>query len=155
MNLKLDSFTEEYAKQVCDWKYENEYSIYNYPEWNVVVSQNWGISIETKRQNEFYAVTNEVGDLCGFIRLVDNKEYVLVGIGLKASLCGKGLGNNVMELLKHECKLRYGSKKIVLEVRSFNERAIKCYKKAGFVIVGTYRKDTPMGNDEFIKMEFS
>ncbi len=60
-----------------------------------------------------------------------------------------------MELIKNESNRRYGNKKIVLEVRSFNERAIKCYEKAGFKIVDTYSKDTLVGYDEFVKMEFS
>ncbi len=60
-----------------------------------------------------------------------------------------------MELLKSECKKRYGSKNITLEVRSFNERAIKCYEKAGLAITDVYQKDTFIGSDEFIKMEYT
>ena len=55
-----------------------------------------------------------------------------------------------MELLKNECKKRHGSKKVTLEVRSFNKRAIKCYKKASFEITDVYQKDTLIGSDEFI-----
>jgi len=82
------------------------------------------------------------------------KDFVLVGLGLKPSLCGQGLGNILMELLKNECKKRYGGKKIALEVRSFNKRAIKCYERAGFEITDVYQKDTLIGSDEFIKMEY-
>ena len=59
-----------------------------------------------------------------------------------------------MELLKSECKKRYSNKRIALEVRSFNKRAIKCYEKAGFKITDVYKKDTLMGSDEFIRMEY-
>ncbi|MEA4961132.1 MAG: hypothetical protein VB114_05645, partial [Lutispora sp.] len=34
MKLKLAELTEPYAKEICDWKYDDEYSIYNYHEWN-------------------------------------------------------------------------------------------------------------------------
>ncbi len=88
------------------------------------------------------------------MRFIENKYFVLVGLGLKSLLCGQGLGNVLMELLKNECKKRYGSKKIAVEVRSFNKRAIKCYKKAGFKITNVYQKDTLIGSDEFIKMEY-
>ncbi|WAG69539.1 GNAT family N-acetyltransferase [Clostridium sp. CF011] len=155
MNFKLENLTEDYAKQICNWKYEGKYSIYNFPEWDVILRQNWGIAIESKRQNEFGSVINEFGSLCGYIRFINNNDYVLIGVGLKPSLCGQGFGDNFMELLKNECKSRYGNKKIILEVRSFNERAIKCYNKAGFKTVDTYSKDTLIGYGEFVKMEFS
>ncbi len=111
-------------------------------------------TIEEKRKNEFTAVIDESNNLCGYIRFIENKDFVLVGLGLKPSLCGQGLGNILTELLKNECKKRYGSKKIALEVRSFNKRAIKCYEKAGFEITDVYQKDTLIGSDEFIKMEY-
>lgn len=78
----------------------------------------------------------------------------MVGLGLKPSPCGQGLGNILMELLKSECKKRYGSKKIVVEVRSFNKRAIRCYERAGFEITDVYQKDILIGSDEFIEMEY-
>jgi len=68
--------------------------------------------------------------------------------------CEQGLSNILMELLKNECKKRYGSKKIALEVRSFNKRAIKCYEDAGFEITNIYQKNILIGRDEFIKMEY-
>lgn len=30
MKLFVDKLTKEYAKQVCAWKYEGEYSVYNF-----------------------------------------------------------------------------------------------------------------------------
>ena len=104
--------------------------------------------------NEFTAVIDESNNLCGYIRFIENKDFVLVGLGLKPSLCGQGLGNILMKLLKNECKKRYGSKKIALEVRSFNKRAIKCYERSGFKITDVYQKDTLIGSDEFIMMEY-
>lgn len=153
MKLELANFTESHAKQICGWRYSGEYSVYNYPDWDTVVVKNWGISIKQKRQNEFMAVINEQDELCGYIRLINQIDCALVGIGLKPALCGIGLGNTVMKLIKYECNKRYGNKKIVLEVRSFNERAIKCYKKAGFNIVDNYEKNTLIGKDKFLRME--
>lgn len=155
MKFVLEALTENYAKQICSWKYDGDYSIYNYPEWDKIFSENWGITIEQKRNNEFSAILDECTNLCGYIRILNKNEYILIGLGLKPSLCGQGSGNILMEILKQQCKKSYGNKKIVLEVRSFNERAIVCYKKAGFKVVDTYKKETPMGHGEFIKMEFT
>ena len=154
MDLRLEILIEDHARQICSWKYEGIYSIYNFPNWDTLIKQRWWITIEEKRKNEFTAVIDESNNLCGHIRFVENKDFVLVGLGLKPSLCGQGLGNIIMELLKNECKKRYGNKKIALEVRSFNKRAIKCYERAGFEITDVYQKDTLIGSDEFIKMEY-
>lgn len=155
MKLKLVEFTEPYAKEICDWKYDGEYSVYNYPAWNKALNEKWAITIEDKRKKEFFAVVDDCYNLCGYIRLQEKSEYVLIGIGLKPSLCGQGLGSKLMELLKQQCRELYPSKKIALEVRSFNERAIKCYKRAEFKIKKTYKKDTPIGYGQFIRMELS
>lgn len=155
MNFIVESLTENYAKQICNWKYKSEYSIYNYPKWDKIFSENWGITIDQTRKKEFSAIVDECTNLCGYIRILDKNEHLLIGLGLKPSLCGKGLGIILMELLIQECKKGYGNKKIVLEVRSFNERAIRCYKNADFKVVDTCKKETPMGYGEFIKMEFT
>lgn len=154
MNLKLCSLTENHVREICNWKYEGEYSVYNLPTYDKVVTQKWGIAIEEKREKQFAAVRSQNGDLYGYIRFIENENYVLVGLGLKPSLCGQGLGSALMELIKKESNRRYGNIIIVLEVRSFNQRAIKCYQRAGFKIIDRYSKDTLAGHDEFIKMEF-
>lgn len=53
MRLKLENFTEAYAKEICNWKYNGEYSIYNYPSWNKVFSDKWAITIDQKRKSQF------------------------------------------------------------------------------------------------------
>ncbi|MGL4731950.1 MAG: GNAT family N-acetyltransferase [Clostridium sp.] len=113
----------------------------------------WGITIEKKRKNEFFSLVDKEDKLCGYIRLVDKEDKVLVGVGLKPCLCGQGLGNEVMEILKSQCDKMYKGRKIVLEVRSFNKRAIKCYEKAGFKVIDICSKKTLLGADEFVIME--
>lgn len=89
MDLKLEILTEDHAKQICCWKYEEIYSIYNFPDWDTLNQQRWGITIEGKRKNEFTAVIDESNNLCGYMRFIENKDFVLVGLGLKPSLLGK------------------------------------------------------------------
>ncbi|MGL5351896.1 MAG: GNAT family N-acetyltransferase [Clostridium sp.] len=153
MILKLDKLNEVQAKEICDFKYEGEYSVYNFPSWSEISLQNWAISIEEVRDREFVSIVNEENNLCGFIRFINYDNYVLVGLGLNPTYCGQGLGEKVMILVKAECLARYGNKKISLEVKSFNKRAIKCYIKSGFKITDAYGKQTALGYDEFIKMD--
>ena len=51
MNLKLEILTEDHAKQICCWKYEGIYSIYNFPDWDTLNKQRWGITQEEKRKS--------------------------------------------------------------------------------------------------------
>ena len=50
MKLKLENFTEEHEKEVCDWKYDGEYAVYNYLSWDKVSNDNWAIAVEEKRK---------------------------------------------------------------------------------------------------------
>ena len=154
LSLEIDKLTETQAKQICCWKYEGIYSIYNYPSWDTVVKQKWGISINTKREKEFVSVVDNLNNLCGYIRFIEDEDHITIGLGLKPDFCGRGLGYKFMSLIKNKSRQMFGEKKIILEVRSFNRRAIKCYEKAGFKIIDSYTKNTLIGKDNFIKMEY-
>lgn len=154
MNFKISDLTESSAEQICSWKYEGIYSIYNYPSWKIVVKQKWGISIKAKREKEFVSVVDNFHVLCAYIRFIEDKDHITVGLGLRPDLCGRGLGDEFMKLVIAESLRRYGKKKIILEVREFNKRAIRCYEKAGFKIIDAYAKDTLIGKGNFIKMEY-
>ena len=60
---------------------------------------------------------------------------LFLGIGLAPKYCGKGLGSAILENSIEDAKNRYPGSKITLQVRSWNERARKCYEKAGFKFI--------------------
>ncbi len=43
---------------------------------------------------------------------------------------------------------------VVLEVRTFNKRSIRCYESIGFEIKNNYIKDTFAGDVKFYYMEY-
>lgn len=48
----------------------------------------------------------------------------------------------------------FGDKKLYLEVRTWNHRAIACYQKAGLQIVReAFRQNMHLGEDEYYRME--
>lgn len=154
VNYAFNELSEEQAKEICKWRYDGEYSIYNFSDWDTVEKNGWDLSVESVRKSEFVSVLldNELAAY-GRISLKVNKAFI--GIGLKPSLCGKGYGSNIMGLLIEECKRRFPNKIIALEVRSFNKRAINCYKSIGFEIRDKYIKKTLNNSeDEFYYMEY-
>ncbi len=90
--------------------------------------------------------------MIGFGRIQRVEDLIVLGVGLKPEYCGKGLGLPVMETLTAKAEALYPNEIISLEVRRFNERAIKCYEKAGFKIVDKYMKETMDGYVPFALM---
>lgn len=152
-NYILLTLSEDYAKEICSWKYDEEYSIYNFSDWNVVVENGWDLAIKERRESDFIAILLE-NQLIAYGRITKVKEKAFIGIGLKPSLCGKGFGKNIMKLLIRECNNKFQECLVALEVRSFNKRAIRCYESIGFKIKNKYIKDTFTGDAEFYYMEY-
>lgn len=101
-NYVLTTLSEDYAKEICGWKYDGEYSIYNLSDWNVVVENVWDLAIEERRESDFVAILSN-NQLIAYGRLTSIQDKAFIGIGLKPSLCGKGFGGNIMKLLIEEC----------------------------------------------------
>lgn len=57
-----------------------------------------------------------------------------------------------MALIISEAHHKAPGKRVELEVRAFNKRAITCYERCGFTAIETYFKKTTAGSDTFIRM---
>lgn len=153
MNLKPVKFTEKLAKEITTWRYQGDYDIYNLPSWDEVIKKQISLCKKEKRDN-FIGYLNEENELIGFVNLVDEEESIFFGIGVKPNYCGLGIGKQIMKMGLDECKNRYKNKPIVLEVRTWNKRAIKCYESQGFKIVDTKKQKTHLGEGEFFVMRY-
>ncbi len=151
--IKLEILSEENAKEICSWRYEGDYAVYNFSDWEVVKENKWDLAIEMKRTKEFLSIYLD-NKLIAYGRIFINENKTFLGIGIKPSLCGNGYGKKVMTKLVEEAKIRYPDNLIVLEVRSFNKRAVKCYETVGFKIKNKYKKSTYNGSDDFYYMEY-
>ncbi|MGB3365959.1 MAG: GNAT family N-acetyltransferase [Acidaminobacteraceae bacterium] len=151
-NYKVILLTELLAQEICSWKYEGKYSVYNFSDWNEVVKNKWDLSIKEKREREFVGITyNDNFIAYGRIFSVDDNTFL--GVGIKPELCGSGHGKNVMNLLIEEAKKRSLIENIYVELRTFNIRAEKCYKSIGFKLIDEYMKKTFNGEDKFYLMK--
>lgn len=159
MKFKFVPMNDNYAKtMINEWKYENEYSIYDYcnEAEDLLEKKNWGFSK--------FAVLNEkeilVGELTiNFFREVeedsdddgyadidtvkDNPDInyeMWVGFGLEPNLTGIGLGKEFVSAcvnfaVEHH---QYKGDYVRLGVAEFNKRAIKTYEKSGFKVFSEY-----------------
>lgn len=151
--IKKDRMKVKYAKQISKWNYEGEYIDYNLPSYDEMKSKKYGMTNKEKFNNYIvYYINNEV---IAYVNMKDmNNKKLYIGIGLKPSFCGKGLGNYFLHDSLKEMDERFPNYIKYLEVRSWNQRAIKAYEKVGFRITNNVIKKDRLGNDiEFIEME--
>lgn len=87
----LTALSEDYAKEICGWRYEGEYSIYNFSDWNTVVENQWGLAIEEKRESEFIAILLN-NELVSYGRISLKGDIAYIGIGLKPSFVERVMG---------------------------------------------------------------
>lgn len=107
-----------------------------------------------KRGDRYFSVyENEqlVGYFCFQFRCKDELE---IGLGMRPDLTGAGKGSSFLHGGLDFVIDKYHPKKIILAVATFNQRAIKVYQKAGFIIVDTYSQQINGGIYEFHKMVF-
>jgi len=149
--IELKKMTIQDAKHICCWRYEDEYSVYNLPEWKVAKEDGYDITKSDKRESEFMSIYLN-NELMGYGRISLRDNQVVLGIGIKPDQCSKGYGNKAFKLLIQEAKTRSNDESIVLIVRSFNERAIKCYKKNHFIIINELDLNNQGESVKFTKM---
>lgn len=145
---------EYYANLICDWHYEGEYEVYNMPSFEEAKKLKYAIANPDKYSNFLCYGIDE--NLAGFIKLnLKDNNIIHVGIGLKPNLTGKGLGKKILSLGVDYIRKNYPNHKIMLEVRSWNQRAIGCYSGVGFEYVETVSQIDRMGNKaDFVIMEY-
>lgn len=153
MNLKAEKLTEGHAREIATWKYEGEYGIYSLPGWETMVRDGYSLCDELKR-DRFTAYINERDELVGFVNLLDEGDSIFFGIGVNPKYCSQGIGKIIIKLALHKCKMKFSNKPIRLEVRTWNNRAVNCYKSQGFEIIGVKHKETHIGKGEFYVMEY-
>jgi len=151
--MEILCLKEADAKEVCAWRYNEPYQIYNLPVWEEVVSNNWSIADEERRTREYRKIVDENGIFLGFFRYKMQDDKIILGLGLNPNYCGKKLGSKFIQKILDYLKV-YNCL-IELEVRSFNVRAIKCYEKVGFKIIDKSYKKTLNGEDEFVVMQIN
>ena len=77
-------------------------------------------------------------------------DFAVLGVFIaNENYCGNGIGLIAVQTILKNIKF-LGVNKVVLRVREDNKRAIKCYRKAGFVESRQYVKDNGINAVEMI-----
>ena len=130
MVMKLGKFTLKDAKDICNWKYDGFYSIYNEPSWEEMVNTGRKLCFKKVRDSEYVKVLDDNNNYIGYGRIREVLGSYLIGVAMKPEYTGKWLG---FEFVSTIIKNLHG--RLVIEVREENKRAINCYKKVGFKVI--------------------
>jgi len=152
MEYEFEFMTQEQAEAIAfNWHYDAEYSFYDME----ADKEDLAEFLDNQKRGESYFVVTKDDDIIGFFSF--NKiaiNTIDIGLGMKPNLIGKGNGLGFLKAGLEFARSNYSPKKITLSVATFNQRAIKVYRKLGFEDVGTYMQDTNGNSFEFLKMTY-
>ena len=141
--------TEEEKYLITAWQYSGDYAMYTKPPYAEQKKSGVGFA---NPANHFYSFYDDTA-LIGFINLSEEETEVFFGIGVNPAHCGKGYGQQITRMAFDISQELFPGKPLYLEVRTWNTRAVRCYEKAGFHIVGgPIRQTTSIGDGEFYHM---
>ncbi|AKG36972.1 GNAT family N-acetyltransferase [Paenibacillus durus] len=146
--------TSAHAKDICGWQYKAPYNIYGWLAWDKMEALGIEFGDPRIRREQYVSVLDEKDNLCGFAQLFPMVGTVRLGIGMRPDLCGHGLGHLFVGAIVREALKRYPSREVDLEVLTWNQRAIRAYRKCGFTITDTYERRTPNGEKPFYCMVY-
>ena len=137
------------AGAIAAWRYEPPYSFY---DWTADADDLALLLDPEAREGRFFSVDDENGDLVGFFEFRVEGADVVVGLGLRPDLTGRGLGRQFVDAGLDFARERYDPPCFRLSVATFNERAIRVYERCGFQPGRTYDHATNGGVYPFVEM---
>lgn len=147
--LEYHKMTEEEKYCIARWEYPGEYAIYNSLSYEEQKKRGFGFANPENHLYSFY----DGKELVGFINLNGEDPEVFFGIGANPDCCGKGYGQQMTRMAWEISQTLFHGKPMYLEVRTWNQRAIRCYEKAGFHVVGEpIKQTTSIGEGMFYHM---
>jgi ribosomal-protein-alanine N-acetyltransferase len=136
------------AEAISRWRYDEPYSFY---DWTADEDDLALLLDPRARDGRFFSAYGD-GELVGFFELRVESGDVVVGLGLRPDLTGRGLGRGFLESGLAFARELFGERRFRLSVATFNERAIRVYERCGFVRGRVYLHHTNGGIHEFLEM---
>jgi len=140
---------QEDAEAVAGWRYPEPFSFY---DWTADQDDLAELLDADLRGEAYFAVEDDEGQLVGYFSFKPEGRTLVVGLGLRPDLTGRGLGGGFFAAGLDYGRERFAPERFSLAVATFNERAIKVYERAGFERARVYMHETNGGEWEFVEM---
>ena len=149
ISYRFVPMTASFAETIASWRYPGIYAFYDLdqdPEdyQELMDPASW--------PEKYFAVLDETGDLAGFFSFDICEETVVLGLGLRPDLTGRGCGEAFVGAGLDFAWDRFAPSAFELSVASFNRRAILVYERLGFRQARTFQQETNGGTYEFVEM---
>ncbi len=149
MKYAFAAMNEKFANDIANWRYDDIYSFYDMAAdaHDLMDTKNWRDVIK--------AVLAEDAELVGWAAFHTENDEFWLSLYLRPDLTGKGLGEGFVSACVNYAISRYELTRqtIRLRVALFNQRAVKVYKRVGFIETSKIIRDTHIGPVDFIEME--
>jgi [ribosomal protein S18]-alanine N-acetyltransferase len=149
MRLEIRQMLQVHAAEIATWRYPEPYSFYDAdadPDDLILL-----LDADTRR-GRYFAAFGEAATLIGFFEFKTHGDEVVVGLGLRPDLTGRGLGLAFLEQGLAFARERFEPTGFRLSVAAFNERAIRVYERAGFERVRDFEHETAGAVHPFVEM---
>lgn len=154
MGYKFKIMTQEQAEDIAfNWHYDAEYSFYDME----ADKEDLVEFLDSKKRGDsnFVVTKDKENNIIGFFSFnTVDINTIDIGLGMRPNLIGNGNGLEFLKAGLEFAKSKYTPQKITLSVATFNQRAIKVYRKIGFEDVDTFMQDTNGDSFEFLKMTY-
>ena len=147
--ISIARMTQAEAETIAEWSYEEPYDFY---DWRADESDLAELLDPAQRAGQYFSV-HATEELIGFFQFRSDGDAVVVGLGLRPDLTGRGLGQSFLEASLAFARGQFAPARFRLSVATFNERAIKVYEHAGFVVTRAFTHETNGGVFPFVEME--
>lgn len=149
MKYTFSPMNEHDAHAIAQWHYEGIYRFYDMDQdpddrEELLNPENW--------REKDYCVRNELNELIGFFSFEPEHDTLIIGLGLRPDLIGKGLGREFIQAGLEFGKHRFHPARFRLSVATFNQRAIQVYEQFGFTPDKVFMQQTNGGKYEFLQM---
>ena len=151
----------EDARAIVCWQYAGPYAVYSMSN-DADAARDALLDIRSPH----FAVRDESGELVGFFgygtaaevggesepALWGEDRCLSVGLGMRPDLTGKGLGLAFVEAGLDFALQQFAPVSFLMFALAWNERALRVYKRAGFVRVRSFIQRNIHGENEFVEM---
>jgi len=144
-SFRIRPMTEEDARAICAWRYPPPYDRYRWPSWEAMRAEGREFADPEIRRQQYASVTDERGELLGYAQFFRLDRAVRIGLGLRPDCCGRGWGASFAGAIAREAARRGQGAEVDLEVETWNVRAIRAYRKAGFEPEDRYERQAAHG----------
>ena len=126
--MKVEALTDEQAAEIAEWRYDFPY------EWYDTSADPSRVELfaNPARRTHLRAVVDEEGKLVGFFNFVPEGHEVRLGLGMRPDLTGRGLAQPFIAAGLDYAQREWQPRTFRLWVASWNERALRAYRRAGF-----------------------